>query len=114
MDSFICLWSAAGMSGLWTLLCVWGLGCNGLSLFHVVLQLPDGKDRPFYVVVAGFQKKEQKDTNLLRPKFRITQSLLPYSIDQRKSQGQSISRHGKIDSTSKGGAVEIAILHYAT
>lgn len=66
------------------------------------------------MVVAGFQKREQKDTNLMRPKFRLTQSLLPYSIDQRKSQGQSISRHGKIDSTSKGGAVEIAILPYAT
>lgn len=90
MDSLICLWSAAGMAGLWTLLCVWGLGCNGLSLFHVVFQLPDGKDRLFYVVVAGFQKREQKDTNLLRPKFRITQSLLPYSIDQKKSQGQPI------------------------
>lgn len=80
----------------------------------MAFQLPDGKDSLFYVVVAGFQKREQKDTNLLRPKFRITQSLLPYSVDQRKLQGQPISRHGKIDPTSKGEAVEISTLQYAT
>lgn len=58
MDSLICLWSAAEMAGLWTLLCVWGLGRNGLSLFHVVFQLPYGKDRLFYVVVLPKERTE--------------------------------------------------------